>query len=174
MTSIMNDLKGKKFGKLTALYNSNKRTSAGGMIWVCLCMCGCLIEVRGSHLETGNTKSCGCLRREREPAYKHGEANPQTRLYHIWAHMKKRCSWFNGKPYKYYGGRGIKVCNEWNNNFIAFKTWALANGYQENLTIDRINNDGNYEPNNCQWITKSENTKKRNKEERVRKLKEMI
>ena len=173
MSGIMNDLKGKRFGRLTALYNSDKRSSAGGMIWMCLCICGSFIEVRGSHLETGNTKSCGCLRidSQKRTKYKHGEArrNLETRLYRIWHHMKIRCYSLKNQAYKYYGGRGIQVCDEWKNDFIPFRSWALANGYQENLTIDRINNEGNYEPNNCQWLTKSENTKKQNKE--IKRLK---
>ena len=168
MSNIMNDLKGKKFGRLTALYNSDKRTSTRGMIWMCLCICGRFVEVRGTNLKTGNTKSCGCLRIEskKRTKYKHGEAkrNKETGLHRTWAHMKSRCSWSNGKFYKYYGGKGIKVCDEWENDFVAFRDWALTNGYKEGLTIDRIDNDGDYEPNNCQWLTRVENAKKRWKE----------
>ena len=83
----------------------------------------------------------------------------QTRLYHIWANMRERCSNKNGKEFHCYGGRGITVCQEWEKSFESFKEWALANGYAENLTIDRINNDSNYSPENCRWITLSENSK---------------
>jgi len=171
MNGMMNDLKEKRFGRLTALYNLDKRTNAGHVIWKCLCICGRLIDVRGINLKSGNTKSCGCLRQDsiQRRRYKHGEAGTnlriQTRLYDVWCSMKYRCYGLKSQIYKYYGGRGIKICDEWKNDFITFRGWALANGYQENLTIDRINNNGNYEPNNCQWITASENSKKRWKEE---------
>ena len=93
--------------------------------------------------------------------YKHGDSprRKRTRLYGIWAGMKTRCHDFNCKDYKYYGARGIKVDFSWY-NYTTFRGWALANGYQENLTIDRINHKGNYEPSNCQWLTMSENSKK--------------
>lgn len=159
------DLKGNKFGRLTVLYNSNKR-SASYVVWICLCVCGNLIEVDSRSLISNSTKSCGCLQRElaARKRYKHGEAGghlrTRTRLYGIWSGMKTRCNLFDAKDYKYYGGRGIKVCSEWENNFSSFRSWALANGYQDNLTIDRINHAGDYCPENCQWLTKSENSKK--------------
>ena len=164
MSGIMNDLKGKKFGRLTVLYDSNKRSSEGQVIWTCVCICGCFVEVKAGNLKTHHTESCGCLKRERPPAYKHGEArnNLQTRLHRIWSGIRGRCNSPNQTSYKYYGARGIKICDEWNNDFIVFRSWALANGYQENLTIDRIDNDGNYCPKNCQWITQGENAKKGN------------
>ena len=167
LMSRANDLRGRRFGRLTAFYDSGKRSDAGYVIWTCLCICGNLTEVVSDSLISGKTKSCGCLRQEsaRRNGYKHGEAGKylriRTRLYGIWCGMKTRCGWLSAKDYKYYGGRGIKVCDEWKKNFIAFRGWALINGYQEHLTIDRKNNDGDYEPNNCQWITISENSKKR-------------
>jgi len=96
------------------------------------------------------------------PYYKHGEARSgkETRLYRVWDSMKQRCFNPRDKAYKWYGGRGIIICLEWKNNYSAFKFWAILNGYQEGLTIDRIDNDGNYEPNNCQFITKEENARK--------------
>jgi len=85
----------------------------------------------------------------------------KTRLYRIWSHMKNRCNSPNSDNYKRYGYRGIKVCDEWNNSFKSFKTWALANGYDDNLTLDRKDNNGNYEPDNCRWITLIEQQKNR-------------
>lgn len=95
--------------------------------------------------------------------HKHGLIG--TRIYRIWANIKVRCFNKNKNEYKYYGGRGITVCKEWKNNFQAFYDWAMANGYRDDLTIDRINNDGNYEPSNCRWITKKEqcNNKRNNR-----------
>ena len=81
----------------------------------------------------------------------HGES--KTRLYRVWAHMKGRCNNPNDHGYKDYGGRGIKICDEWNNSYESFREWAIHNGYQEDLTIDRVNVNGNYEPNNCRWVT---------------------
>lgn len=81
------------------------------------------------------------------------------RLYRIYVAMINRCNNKNSKDYKRYGKRNIKVCDEWSNNYYVFQNWAINNGYQDSLTIDRINNDGNYEPNNCRWITKEENTR---------------
>ena len=86
------------------------------------------------------------------PAYKHGKTN--TRLYEIWRAMKKRCYLHTHKYYKDYGGRGIKICDEWKNSFICFYNWSKENGYKEDLTIDRVDVNGNYEPSNCRWVTK--------------------
>lgn len=162
MSRAINNLKGRRFGRLIALYNSDNRNSAGDVMWKCLCICGRFVEIGAGNLKSGHTKSCGCLRRDtmKKIKYKHGETRVRTRLYGIWIHMKERCNSFTAENYKYYGEKGIKVCDEWKNNFIIFRSWALANGYQENLTIDRINNNGNYEPDNCQWITNVENAKK--------------
>lgn len=102
--------------------------------------------------------SCGASERVR----KHGES--RTRLYEIWCHMKTRCYCKTSLIFSYYGGRGIKVCDEWRNNYQAFRNWALANGYQETLEIDRIDTNGNYEPGNCRWATRVQqmtNTRKR-------------
>ena len=95
--------------------------------------------------------------------FKHGDAKThnQTKLYMIWAGMKGRCTNPNSSKYERYGERGISVCDKWMKDFRPFKNWALKNGYQEGLSIDRIDNDGNYCPENCQWITLSDNTRKR-------------
>lgn len=95
---------------------------------------------------------------ENNPNFKHGMKG--TRIYDTWLGMKARCNNPKSKDYKYYGGKGIAVCKEWRDDFIVFYNWAMSNGYKEGLTLDRINHDGNYEPANCQWITRSENAKK--------------
>lgn len=151
------DLTGQTFGRLTAIRRAANRMSRGGhsrVYWHCQCKCGREVIVNSTNFRYGNTKSCGCLRRERtlKPKYTHGMAN--SRLYRIWKAMKTRCSNPNPESWKNYGGRGIRVCSEWQNSFENFRDWSLANGYSENLTIDREDNDGNYEPGNCRWITR--------------------
>ena len=137
----LNDLTGQRFGRLTVLERTELK-------WLCKCDCGNKKIVAGGHLVSGDTKSCGCLR------IKHGMRN--TRLYSIWHGMKERCYNTKHKFYKHYGGRGIKVCEEWKNDFQTFADWALSHGYADNLTIDRIDVNGNYEPSNCQWATNAE------------------
>ncbi len=146
------DLSGQRFGRLTALY---RMEGVNCRYYYCKCDCGNTVTVLGSSLISGNTKSCGCLHREQlaERNYRHGER--RTRLYKTWISMKQRCSVHRDK-YKQWEGRGIKVCDEWRDSFTAFKDWAEASGYKEDLTIDRIDVNSNYEPSNCRWITKRE------------------
>lgn len=149
------NLTGQRFGRLVVLADSGKRYKGKSILWRCICSCGNITDVAGYNLKNGNTKSCGCLQR------KHGESNRNiTRLYRIWRNMKTRCYNPNQSNYKYYYAKGIKVYKKWKNDYLTFKKWALANGYKNDLTIDRIDNNGNYEPLNCQWITLSENSKK--------------
>lgn len=157
------DIKGQRFGRLIAVMPTRKRKREC-VVWLCQCDCGKLTEVESHSLLKGHTKSCGCLQKEiaRAINLKHGDNRgyESSRLYKIWRHMKSRCLNPKTHGYCYYGGKGVSIFIRWQNNYIEFKSWALANGYQDNLTIDRINSDGNYEPGNCQWITKSENSRK--------------
>lgn len=159
----MRNLTGQRFGRLVAIESIEKRAKQGSIIWLCKCECGAFIEVPEQRLASGGTKSCGCLHREGvvKRNYRHGER--QTKLYTVWHNIKARCSNLRRPDYKYYGGRGIRVCDEWKNDFIFFRNFALANGYKEGLSIDRIDNDGDYEPLNVQFITLSENIAKANK-----------
>jgi hypothetical protein len=136
--------------------------------WVCRCSCGNLKTIRGTDLRIGHTISCGCFRVINSHLKSiHGECG--TRLHVIWKKMIQRCGNESSKDFARYGARGIRVCGEWRHDFVAFRNWALPHGYADNLTIDRINNDGNYEPGNCQWLTRSRNTSKANMERAARK-----
>ena len=155
------DLTGQRFGKLVVLERANK-IGEGKLKWLCRCDCGTVKPILADVLNSGGAISCGCRKRSvlGESTLKHGHR--RERIYSIYCDMKRRCYNKNRNGYANYGARGIRVCDEWKNDFMAFYEWAMANGYEENLTIDRIDNDGNYEPSNCQWITKSENSTKRN------------
>jgi len=119
--------------------------------WKCLCDCGNYKIVRSDSLKDGSTKSCSCLN-YKPKQIKHGLHG--TKLYQVWASMKYRCNNINDSHYHLYGGRGITYCKDWE-DYLPFHEWAMINGYKEGLTIDRINNDGNYEPSNCRWISHS-------------------
>lgn len=135
------------------------------------CDCGKIYETCWRSIKRGDTKSCGCYQRDKikEVNTTHGDSN--TRLYEIWEQMIGRCYNENNPAYKYYGSRGITICNSWKNNYSVFKQWAINNGYEEDLTIDRIDVLGDYEPSNCQWLTRSENSRKSNTIDKKRREK---
>jgi hypothetical protein len=147
------ELTGKKFNRLCVIEEVDRDKK--GTYWRCLCDCGRESIVSGSALNCGKTKSCGCLTAENRKKAKttHGQSN--SRIYRIWSQMKVRCFSKKKDNYNLYGGRGITICPEWL-DFNNFFKWAVKNGYKDDLSIDRINVDGNYEPENCRWATRKE------------------
>lgn len=169
---------GQKYGKLKIINlhhvekkkvkNKTRIINRNYEYYLCKCDCGKECIVIKNSLTNGLTRSCGCLQKDIlrtiHTNNKKLDNLYNTRLHRIWSNMKTRCFNKNFSQYKDYGGRGIKVCEEWNNDFINFYNWAINNGYQENLSIDRINVNGNYEPNNCRWLTiQEQNNNKRDK-----------
>lgn len=157
MKKLKNDLTGKTFSRLYVIGVAD--TGTRKTYYYCKCICGKMKTVRSDSLIDGTVRSCGCMKLEQdrinlEAAHTHKQSG--TRLYEIWQGMKTRCYRSTDARYHRYGGRGITMCDEWKNDFIAFYNWANANGYSDLLSIDRVDNDGNYEPSNCKWSTMEE------------------
>lgn len=150
------DLTGQRYGRLIVL---SRAPNIGRMTaWNCICDCEEVKVVLAVHLKRGKIISCGCYKKEnsKKKATKHGHWG--TNLHRVWLSLRQRCNNPKNKSYKNYGARGIKVCRDWD-EFGVFETWALAHGYTQGLTIERVNNDGNYCPENCTWISRGDQNK---------------
>jgi len=171
------DLKGMKFNRLLVLEKTDKPKTANKnnrqSFWLCICDCGNKKTVASYSLTHGETKSCGCILTEvlldrNKKMQKHNMTG--ERIYRIYDNMKRRCRDKNNKSFKDYGGRGITVCDYWldrEKGFINFYNWSMENGYNDSLTIDRVDNDGNYEPNNCKWTTIKEQARNKRSNSRA-------
>lgn len=154
---------GKKVNMLTVLRRA-PNNKEGDAMWVCRCDCENIKIIKGSHIRSGKTKSCGCLQKKvakamlaaTHPIVNFMDGKYNKRLYKTYHSMKARCFNKHNSEYDRYGGRGITICQDWLNSFVSFYKWAMGNGYADNLTIDRIDLDGDYSPSNCRWITQAE------------------
>lgn len=158
------DLTGNRFGRWIVIEEVEPVREPSGHLrhrWLCRCDCGTVKSVKGASLIAGRSLSCGCERAENNAKRMTKHNMYRTRLYKVWEGMKSRCDNPHNDRYKNYGGRGIDICDSWRKDFLNFYEWAINNGYKDDLTIDRINVNGNYEPDNCKWSTPKEQANNR-------------
>lgn len=159
------DLTGMRFGNLLVIKQVEDYVLKSGVRktqWLCKCDCGNEKKAIGESLRNHKTISCGCVGKSNLGKLTTTHGKRHERIYGIYCDMKKRCYNTHAKNYKHYGAKGVRICKEWLNDFMSFYNWSINHGYTNELTIDRIDSSGNYEPSNCHWITKSENVRKRN------------
>lgn len=152
---------GSKWGRWTV--QSVADSPDGRDYWNCQCECGTIRRVQGKSLRRLHSRSCGCLKAEITGNRRRTHGVCRTRLYRIWSNMKTRCTRTQDAHYTRYGGRGINVCPEWTTSFVAFQSWAIRHGYKDDLTIDRHDNSKGYTPENCRWVTNTENIRNQDK-----------
>lgn len=145
--AIVKRLENQTFGRLTVLSEAG-RTKSGGATWRCKCLCGNEVIVSSDSLRSGKTQSCGCIKQEQRLAQKvHGEVH--TPIHRLWSGMRNRCNNPGNQKYYRYGGRGIRVCEAWDADYVTFRNWCVENGYREGLTLERKDVNGDYTPDNC-------------------------